>query len=105
MELQAFDIETGMTVYGGNGQVIGIVTEIAGFGSTRIDHATNSEAPQVTEAQSGTGYLRVKGAGGTTLHLPFHGIESVIPGHGVTLTKAMIDDLRTRADGPATETK
>jgi hypothetical protein len=103
MEQQTFNIETGMAVYDGNGQLIGNVTKIAGFGSTRVDHATDAGAPQVTEAQSGTGYIRVEQAGGKMVFVPFHGIKAVIPGHGVTLTPAMIDELRTRADGPAPE--
>jgi len=98
MEQQTFDIETGMAVYGAHGQLIGTVTEIAGFGSTRIDHASDSTGAQVTQAQSGTGYLRVERPGREDLYVPFHGIKEVIPGHGVNLSATMLDELRRGVD-------
>ena len=98
MEQQAFDIETGMAVYGGNGQIIGTVTEIAGFGSTRIAPATGSADARVTQAQSGTGYLKVERPDRENLYVPFHGIDEVIPGRGVTLLATMVDELRRGVD-------
>ena len=94
MDQQTFDIDTGMAVFGANEQLIGIVAEIAGFGSTRISPASGSTGLPVTEAQSGTGYLRVKRGDGEDLYVPFHGIQEVVPGHGVTLTPTMGDELR-----------
>ena len=98
MEQQSFDIETGMPVYGGNGEIIGTVTEIAGFGSTRIDSALGSTGAPVTQAQSGTGYLKMERPGRDDLYVPFHDIEEVIPGRGVTLTATIVDGLRPGVD-------
>lgn len=100
MQQQTFDIQTGMPVFGANGESIGTVTAIVGFGSTRIDDATDATAKQVTEAQTGTGHFTVEGAGNETLYVPFHGIKNVVHGHGVTLTADMIDELRSRAEAP-----
>ena len=98
VEQQTFDIETGMAVYGANGQIIGTVAEIAGFGSTRIDPAPGSVGAQVTQAQSGTGYLKIERPGREDIYVPFHGIDEVIPGHGVNLTATMLDELRRGVD-------
>lgn len=98
MEQQRFDIETGMAVFGANGQIIGAVTEIAGFGSTRISPPAGSTVAQVTQAQSGTGYLKVERPGRKDVYVPFHGIDEVIPGRGVSLTTAMLDELRHGVD-------
>lgn len=90
-----------MAVYGANGQIIGTVIEVAGFGSTCIGSASGSTGAQVTQARSGTGYLKVERPGKDDLYVPFHGIEAVIPGRGVNLTAAALDELRASADAHA----
>jgi hypothetical protein len=96
-----FDIETGMAVYGANGEKIGSVTEIGGFGSTRVGLTSMEEGGErITEARTGTGYFKValdrEGAKG--LVVPFHGIQHVTPGHGVTLKDAVITELPHQAE-------
>jgi hypothetical protein len=98
MKQQTFDVETGMPVYGGNEQIIGTVTEIAGFGSTRIYPASGSTDAKVTQAKTGTGYIKVERPDREDLCVPFHGIEEVISGRGVSLTTGMLEELRHGAD-------
>jgi hypothetical protein len=102
MELQSFDIEVGMAVLGASGQTIGSVTEIAGFGSTRVDHASDLHATKVTQAQTGTGYIKVARSGSEDLYVPFRGIRDVVPDHGVTLNDTIIEELRHQLDPTTT---
>jgi len=97
MQPQNFDIEVGMAVHGATGESIGSVTEVAGFGSTRIKHATDLHAASVTQAHTGTGYFKVSQAGASDMCVPFVGIQDVDPAHGVTLTTAVEAEMRRRA--------
>jgi hypothetical protein len=99
-KLDTFDLEVGMTVYGENGEVIGSVTEVSGFGSTHIDDASDANAAQVTQAQTGTGFFKVRRAGKEDLCVPFHSIKEVVPGHGVTLTAAGIAQMQRTGETP-----
>lgn len=91
-----FDLEAGMPVYGPTGEKIGIVTEVAGFGSTQLGPVPVTGADdRVTEAQSSTGFFKVKrdtaeGSGMPDLCIPFHAIHEVTSGHGVILNDAFI---------------
>ena len=64
------------------------MTEVAGFGSTRLDDGSDANVGQVTQAQTGTGYFKVGRPGAGDLCVPFHGIKAVVPGRSVTLTSA-----------------
>lgn len=101
MEQQMLAIETGMAVYGGNGQIIGTVTETAGLGRTCIQPTTGSVDAPVTRARGRTGHLKVERPGGEILYVPVHGIEGVIPERGVYLTTGMLDELRRGDRTPA----
>jgi len=100
MEQQVLDIETGMAVYGGNGQIIGTVSETADFGSSRPQPAAHSAGGPVPPAQSGIGYVNVACHGRKDLRVPFHGIEQVISRRGVYLTTSMVDELRRGINSP-----
>src|SRR5579859_3140598 len=88
----AFDIRTGMAVFGADGQKLGTVMDIAGFGSTKIqsvdEHGTSE---LVTQAKTVGGYFNldrreVEGIrAAPPLCVPFHGIQDVVPGRGVLL--------------------
>lgn len=96
---QTVDVEIGMTVYGGNGQIIGTVIEVARFGSDRPGPAVNVTETQADQAQIGIGYVKVGRPGREDLHVPLHGIEDVVPGRAVTLTAATLDELRRGMEG------
>lgn len=102
----AFDLEAGMAVYGPDGQKIGRVTEVAGFGATRLGTAPSQGTDaRVTQAQSGTGYLKVNreevsGPAASDLCVPFHGIQDVTAEHGVILNGTIISELRPDSGGP-----
>jgi sporulation protein YlmC with PRC-barrel domain len=91
-----FDIQTGMSVYGPNGEKIGTIASIAGFGSTRIHEVSEQQADGLaTQASSGTGYVRVDqkeilGSQAEDLVVPFNRITEVKPGHGVILHDAVV---------------
>jgi hypothetical protein len=101
---ETFDIETGMAVYGANGEKIGRVAEIAGFGSTRIAGRPDDGATElVIQAKTGSGYFNVdrrevSGADVGSLCVPFRGIAEVVPDHGVTLNDTIIEELRRQGD-------
>lgn len=103
----AFDLETGMAVYGLNGQKIGRVAEVAGFGATHLGTAPlEGTDVRVTQAQSGTGYFKVNredvlGADASDLCVPFHGIQEVTAEHGVVLNGTIISELRDHGDRAA----
>ncbi len=82
-----FDIEVGMPVFEAGGQEIGLVTDIAGFGSTCVG---GTESTDVIRASASTGHFGVAellGSGPRHLRLRFADIHEVIPGRGVTLTE------------------
>jgi hypothetical protein len=91
-----FDIQVGMAVYSAAGEKIGTVSQIAGFGSTRIHEVSAHQADGLaTEAGSGTGYLKVdrtevSGPGAEEVVVPFPRIREVKAGYGVTLIDAAI---------------
>jgi len=95
-----FDLEAGMAVYGPAGAKIGIVTEVAGFGSTQLGPVPSDGADdRVTEAQSSTGFFKVtrdaaEGRGTPDLCIPFHAIHEVTSGHGVTLNGTFVAGLQ-----------
>jgi hypothetical protein len=105
-----FDIHVGMTVYSAAGEKIGTVSQIAGFGSTRIHEVSAHQADGLaTEAGSGTGYLKVDrtevlGPGTEELVVPFPRIREATPGHGVTLIDAAIPQTGlSEAESPVVE--
>jgi hypothetical protein len=77
MEQRIIDIETGMVVYGGNGQIIGTVSQAAGFGSTRIDPATD---PASAPRRNGGGGPSGSAAAGTSDRLSGGGCGDHAPG-------------------------
>ena len=91
-----FDIQVGMAVYSAAGEKIGTVSQVAGFGSTRIHEVSAHQADGLaTEAASGTGYLKVDrtevlGPGTEELIVPFPRIRELKAGYGVTLIDAAI---------------
>jgi hypothetical protein len=93
-----FDLQTGMVAYGADGEKIGRVTEVEGFGSTQVVRASPEGIDEsVTQAHSGTGYFKVNrqevlGSGATDLCVPFRGIQDVTAGHGVTLNGTIISE-------------
>ena len=102
---ESFDIEVGMAVIGLEGQPIGTVIEVAGFGSTQLHDRAHRGAPKgVTQAQSGTGYLKVDRTDvvgrrdAPALCVPFHGIEGVTAERTVVLNGTVISELRDQAD-------
>lgn len=98
-----FDIQTGMSVYGPNGEKIGTIASIAGFGSTRIHGVSEQQADGLaTQASSGTGYVCVDqkdilGSEAKDLVIPFNRITEVKPGHGVILHDAVVPSAREGA--------
>ena len=99
-KLNTFDLEVGMAVYGEDGQAIGNVTEVAGFGSTRLDPASDANAARVTQAQTGTGFFKVGRADMGDLCVPFNGIKEIVQGQSVTLTAAGLAEAQRRAEVP-----
>jgi ribosomal 30S subunit maturation factor RimM len=79
---QAFDIIEGMTVVGPNGEAIGVIDAVMGFGATRVGETPSGYDGRVTEARSSTGYITIKGSGGAggvsgQTVIPFSEIVSV----------------------------
>jgi hypothetical protein len=93
-----FDLQTGMVAYGVDGEKIGRVTEVEGFGSVQVVRASSEGIDEsVTQAHSGTGYFKVNrqevlGSGASDLCVPFRGIQAVTAGHGVTLNGTIISE-------------
>ena len=87
-----FDIQTGMPVFEAGGRKIGLVTDIAGFGSACVAGTGGAaDSSPVVRAAVSTGHFGVAellGSGPSHLRLRFGDIHEVIPGHGVTLTNA-----------------
>jgi hypothetical protein len=99
-----FDLQAGMPVYGSAGSKIGIVTEVAGFGSTHLGPVppTGSD-DRVTQAQTGTGFFKVKRDGGESigtpdLCIPFHAIHEVTAERGVIVNGTFDAGLRPAVD-------
>lgn len=91
---QAFDLEVGMAVYDPDGTMIGSVTAVEGFGSTRLGTLPESGRDnRVTQARGGTGYFKVKrtesAVDAADVVIPFSGIEGVTADHGVILSRAV----------------
>jgi hypothetical protein len=105
-----FDLEIGMTVFDPTGQNIGHVIEIAGFGSTHLGAAPlQGPDDRVTQAQTSTGYFKVKraevsGAESPDLCIPFHAIRDVTTGHDVVLNSTIKPELSQYSNqtGPST---
>jgi len=100
-----FDLQTGMDVYTADGQKMGSVMDIAGFGSTTVRKSDKHDAGElVIQAKTGTGYFNVGPGDGqglqaaAPLRVPFYGIEDVVLGHGVTLNGTIIEELRQQRD-------
>jgi hypothetical protein len=99
-----FDLEAGMPVYGPAGAKIGIVTEVAGFGSTHLGPVPpHGVDDRVTQAQTGTGYFKVKreaveDTGTPDLCIPFHVVQEVTSGHGVILNATFVAELQLAGD-------
>src|SRR4051794_33544109 len=92
MDTDSFDIKAGMDVYGTDGQKIGEVTEVAGFGRPQAgDPADGTGNGRPSGAGSGTGYLRVKrtAAEGAVppadLYIRFRDVQEVTPERGVVV--------------------
>src|SRR5947209_11424005 len=85
-----------MAVYSAAGEKIGTVSQVAGFGSTRIQEVSAHQTDGLaTEAGSGTGYLKVDrtevlGPGTEELIVPFSRIRELKADYGVTLIDAAI---------------
>src|SRR5579884_3576816 len=99
-----------MAVYTAAGEKIGTVSQVAGFGSTRIHEVSAHQADGLaTEAGSGTGYLKVDrtevlGPGAEELIVPFPRIRELKAGYGVTLIDAAIPQAGLpKAEPPAVE--
>ena len=102
-----FDLQTGMTVFDADGQDIGIVTDITGFGSTCVPPVGSStESEPVIQARTGTGHFGVvRRLASVPDHLTvrFADIDRVTPGHGVTITRSGLEFAvrRQTADSPS----
>ncbi len=96
MTKEDFDIQVGMDVYNSDGEKIGTISQVAGFGATRIHEVSAHQADGLaTEAGSGTGFLKVDrtsvaGPGSGELVVPFSRIRDLKAGYGVTLIDAAI---------------
>src|SRR5947209_20496438 len=97
-----FDIQSGMDVYTTNGEKVGSVMDIAGFGTTMIRRAGAPETAElVIEAKSGGGYFNVdrRAVQGVRdvapLCVPFRGVQEVVAGRGVILDDTLIDTPHT----------
>ena len=96
---ESFDLQIGMSVFAADGSRVGIVSEVAGFGATDLPGGPGpGEERLVTEAQSGTGYFKVKRSGEpgsqtSELCVPFRGIQAVTAERGVILTTAIRTDV------------
>jgi hypothetical protein len=106
-----FDVREGMEVTGPDGSRIGVVKEVAGFGSSQTrDSLHTGEGERVTQAFSGTGYIRVDrtsemGSSAKDLIVPFHGVHGVTAERGLELNEAVISELQGHADNAAEPTK
>jgi sporulation protein YlmC with PRC-barrel domain len=74
---QAFDVEPGMQVEDRDGQHLGTVEQVSGFGASRIGVAPSGFDGRISQAKSGTGYLTVTPGAGEPLIVPFGNILSV----------------------------
>lgn len=102
---ECFDIESDMAVYTADGEKIGTVMQIAGFGSTKIrragDHGT---AELVIQAKTGSGYFNIDRTevqgirAAAPLCVPFRGIQDVVPERGVILNDTILDELHHQRD-------
>lgn len=96
-----FDVEVGMPVSTSAGSKLGIVTEVAGFGSTQLGPVpSDGSDSRVTQAQTGTGFLKVKrdaaeGSGTPDLYIPFRVIQEVTGEHGVILNDTFVAELQS----------
>ncbi len=99
----SLDIRVGMTVRASDGQVLGTVTEVAGFGGTHFQDESRAAGEQsVTQALSGTGFFKIdrmafdgrRDAPAPTV--PFHSVQRVTAEDGVVLNEAALGELRTR---------
>src|SRR5947209_7697011 len=99
-----FDVRQGMEVTGPDGTRIGVVKEVAGFGSSQTrDNLHTGEGDRITQAYSGTGYVRVDrtsqlGPQAKDLIVPFHGVRGVSEERGLELNEAVIAELQGQAD-------
>jgi hypothetical protein len=100
-----FDIGVGMAVSSGDGQPTVTVMEMAGFGSTKMyDSAHRGTPGGATQAQSGTGYIKVDRTDvpakqdESPLYVPFHGTEVVTPEQGLVLNTTDIPELLDQAE-------
>lgn len=104
---QAFDVVPGMMVYGPSGEKIGRVTQVEGFGSTRLGAVPLERADErVTQAQSGTGFVKVNqedilGTGAPDLYVPFRDIQSVTAEHDLILNSTVNTDPPKAVPQPA----
>jgi hypothetical protein len=109
MTPEIFDIETGMDVHAADGQKIGRVAEIAGFGATRIPRIPDQGTGElVIQAKTGSGYFNVdgwnvQGREAARLVVPFRGIHDIAPGRGVTLTATIIEEPRQQRELHSTD--
>ena len=107
MEQDIFDIRSGMDVHGADGQKIGTVAEVAGFGSSEVaDPSEAGSADLVTQAQTGTGYFKMDPIGDVgrredgAVVVPFNGIANVSLERGVTLNDTVMETLRRQKEEP-----
>jgi hypothetical protein len=103
-----FDIQTGMPVFEAGGRKIGLVTDIAGFGSSHVASSGGpADSQPVIRAAVSTGHFGVAellGSGPSHLRLRFADIHEVLPEHGVTLTEAAVASLegqRAASESPS----
>jgi hypothetical protein len=93
-----------MEVTGPGGVRIGVVKEVAGFGSSQTrDSLHVGEGDRITQAHSGTGFIRVDrtselGPDAKDLVVPFHGVKGVSEQGGLELNAAVIAELQGQAD-------
>lgn len=104
-----FDLEAGMAVYAADGHRIGIVTEVAGFGNTKIPRSGDHDGTDfVIQAKTSSGYFNMdrenasSTPGAVPLCVPFHGIDDVRAGYGVTLNATIIEELARQGDPRST---
>jgi hypothetical protein len=98
---ETFNIQVGMAVHNSDGQLLGTIAEVAGFGATHIHDASRKEgAQEVTQTQSATGFIKIdrRAVVGErdvpSLTVPFHGVQTITPEHGVVLNDTVLAELR-----------
>jgi hypothetical protein len=96
----SFDVRVGMQVHGPTGQLLGTVSEVAGFGATHhLDASQPVNRQNITQSEGGTGFIKVDRReisgrrDASPLVVPFHGVQTVTAELGVVLKDTVLAQL------------